>query len=439
MKIRYLEEIDEHEYRLLMNRATGEILDPKNIESIRQIVEDVREHGDKALLEYTRKFHQLDIKASSLKVSEEEFEEARKQVKGEVVDAINMFITHTTRYNQMLMPRSIWLEELDDGVLVGERCVPIEKVGLYIPSGKGSYPSTVVTMATPAVVAGVKEIYLFVAPKRNGSLEVDPAVLVAAEMLGVKGVYRGAGVAGIAAFAFGTETIPRVYKVVGPGNPYITAAQLYIQLYGVPITLLLGPTECMVLADDSADPERVALDLLTEAEHGKDSASLLVTPSEELAREVGKHLDSFLTKLPDWRREFASAVFSGYGGAVITKTLDEAIAFVNDYAPEHLQVATRAPLELLTKIEHAGEILLGQHTPFSGGNYAIGVPAGLPTGQTAKVNSGITVHTFLKRSSVAYLQERGLRKVKKTIEALGDHEEFYAHALSVRARRFEES
>jgi histidinol dehydrogenase len=263
---------------------------------------------------------------------------------------------------------------------------------------------------------------------------VDPAALVAAELLGVPRVFRCNGVAGIAGLAFGTATLPRVRLLGGPGNPYVTAAQIAVQAYGVRLLSILGPTESMILADPSADPDRLALDLLNEAEHGKDSAAILLAASEDLVREVTEKLPRYLSQLPAWRREFAEGALSQYGGAVIAESMEEAIAFVNLYAPEHLQIATRDPFATLQQIRNAGEILLGQHTPFAAGNYAIGVPAALPTSGFARVASGVTVLSYLKVTSVAHLDARGLAVVRPVVERLGRYEDFPAHVLAVTAR-----
>ena len=282
------------------------------------------------------------------------------------------------------------------------------------------------------MVAGVEEIIVVLPPRKDGS--ADPAVLVAADLLGVSQIFRANGVAGIAGLAFGTATMPRVELLVGPGNPYVTAAQIVVQSYGVRVLSFLGPTESMIIADESADPDRLALDLLNEAEHGADSAALLVTPSAAQAEEVRERLPRYLDRLPAQRREFAEAALSRYGGAIVVDTVEEAAALANQYAPEHLQIATRDPYATLGLIRNAGEILLGQHTPFSAGNYAIGVPAALPTSGFARVTSGVTVLSYLKATSVAHLTAEGLARVRPVIERLGRYEEFPAHVLAVEAR-----
>jgi histidinol dehydrogenase len=285
---------------------------------------------------------------------------------------------------------------------------------------------------TPAIVAGVEEIVIVLPPRQDGS--ADPAVLVAADLLGVSQVFRCNGVAGIAALACGTASVPQVQLLGGPGNPYVTAAQIAVQAYGVRLLSFLGPTESMILADESADPDRLALDLLNEAEHGADSAAILVTTAESLAAEVHERMPRYLDQLPAQRRQFAQAAMSHYGGVIVAGSMEEAVAFVNLYAPEHLQVATRDPYATLQRIRNAGEVLLGQHTPFSAGNYAIGVPAALPTSGFARVTSGVTVLSYLKATSVAHLSAEGLARVRPVVERLGRYEDFPAHVLAVQAR-----
>jgi histidinol dehydrogenase len=288
-------------------------------------------------------------------------------------------------------------------------------------------------IGTPAVVAGVPELAVVVPPAAGRGLVVDPAVLVVAAELGIGNVFRANGPAGIAALAFGTESFPRVRRVVGPGSPAVTAAQILVQAYGCSTVMLFGPSESLVIADDSADPVLVAADVLNEAEHGADSAALLVTPSAELLATVELEIERQLETLPAWRREFAEAAISRFGGAILVGNLDEACAFANEYAPEHLQVVTRDPEALLSKLDHAGEILLGP-TPFSAANYVLGIPATLPTGGFARVSSGVTARTFLKTSSIGRLSPEALARLAPAIVALAEHEGFPAHAAAIRIR-----
>ncbi|MDR5693668.1 MAG: histidinol dehydrogenase [Armatimonadota bacterium] len=427
-----LGEAEPARLRKILQRANHRIFSEEILGHVRGILEDVRRRGDEAILEATRQWDRVELTVDRLPVGRTEIHQAYEQVDDGVRKAIEAAIERTRRFNELLRPRAMWLEEIEEGMVIGAKVTPVESVGVYVPAGKGAFPSTCVTIVTPAVMAGVQEIAIVLPPRPDGS--ADPAVLVAADMLGVHRVFRCNGVAGIAGLAFGTATLPRVQKVVGPGNPYVVAAQLAVQSYGVDMSVLLGPTECVVLADGDADPKRVALDLLNEAEHGEDSAAILVTIDEGIAREVRHHLEAFLQKLPSPRREYAMAALSEYGGLLVARDMEEAVAFINLYAPEHLQIATRNPWEIVQKIRNAGEVLIGQETPFSAANYAIGVPAALPTGGAARYSSGVTILSFLKLTSLASLDPRGLERVRPVVERLGHYENFPAHVMAVTQR-----
>lgn len=416
----------------ILRRSSADVFDAARQAHVRGIIEDVARRGDAALIEYTQRYDGVTLSIDGLRVGRDDVARAYDAVDDGLRAALATGIERTRRYNEWLRPATLVLDERETGITTGIKWTPVESVGVYVPSGKGAFPSTFITLVTPAVVAGVAEIAVVLPPRRDGS--ADPAVLVAADLLGVSNVFRCNGVAGIAGLAVGTASLPRVRLMGGPGNPYVTAAQIAVQSLGVRLLSVLGPTESMILADDSADPDRLALDLLNEAEHGKDSAAILLTPSDVLIGEVQDRLPRYLAQLPEWRREFAQAALSDYGGGIITRSMEDAIAFVNVYAPEHLQIATRDPFAVLGQIRNAGEVLLGQNTPFSAGNYAIGVPAALPTGGFARVGSGVTVLSYLKTTSVAHLDARGLAALRPVIERLGRYEDFPAHVLAVTAR-----
>lgn len=433
LSVHRLPELAGEERRRLLERATGEIFDPQLVASVRAIVEDVRERGDAAVCDALARFDGVECSPAQLRVGPNEIAAAREAVPAAVTDAIREAIANSRAFNERVLADASWTAELSPGHLVGEQARPIESAGLFVPSGKGSFPSVLVQIGTPAAVAGVQSVAVLVPPSAGRGLEVDPAVLVVADELGLRDVFRVNGPAGIAAVALGTESIPRVRKVVGPGSPAVTAAQVIVQGYGCETAMLFGPSESLVIADETADPRLVAADLLNEAEHGLDSAALLVTPSEELVRRVDAEVERQLADLPQWRRDFAAASVSHFGGAVIVRDLEEACAFANEYAPEHLLVATGDPEALLPLIDHAGEILLGD-TPFSAGNYLLGVPATLPTGGFAKVTSGVTARTFVKTSSVARTSRPALERLAPGILALAEHEGFPAHAAAIRIR-----
>lgn len=433
LSIYRLSELAPEDRARIFERATGEIFAPRLVEGVRAIVEDVRTRGDAAVCDALARFDGVECAPSDLRISEAEIEAAQAEVSREVVAAMRQGIANIRAFNERVLENASWTEEIRPGLVVGEQARPIESAALFVPGGKGSFPSVLMQIGTPAIVAGVARLVVLSPPSAGRGLAIDPAVLVVAHELGLRDVFRVNGPAGIAAAAFGTETIPRVRKVVGPGSPAVTAAQVQVQLYGCATEMLFGPSESLVIADDSADVPVLAADLLNEAEHGADSATLLVTPSEDLVRAVDRELERQLAQLPGWRREFAVSALSRFGGAVIVRDLAEACAFASEYAPEHLQVTTREPERLLPGLDHAGEILLGD-TPFSAGNYLLGVPATLPTGGYAKVTSGVTSRTFTKMSSVGKTTREALAELAPGIVALAEHEGFPAHAAAIRIR-----
>ena len=426
--------ITPDERRTILNRSNADIFNRANIDGIRAIYEEVRRDGDAAVVAALERFDHVVMGVDEIQASPEEIEQACKEVPHAVQDAIAASIHAVRRYNERLMQGGSWLEELAPGMLLGEKSSPIERVGLYVPSNKGTFPSVLVQLATPALVAGVKEIAVVMPPAMGHGKRLDQACLVAAHQLGISEVYRANGPAGIAAMAIGTQTIRRVRKIAGPGSPAVQAAQILAQLEGVAVSMLFGPSESLILADDSADPRVLAADFLNEAEHGLDSASILVTPSRALVEAVQREAAVQLAALPEWRRAYAESATTKYGGAIITRDLDEAIDFANEYGAEHMQVATREPLFVLGRLHNAGEILLGQNTPVSAANFAIGVPAALPTGGFSAVSSGVTVNSFLKRTSIAYLDRQALADMAGTVLALAEHEGFPQHAATIHIR-----
>jgi histidinol dehydrogenase len=433
LAIRRWDALSDDERRTLLARSTAAIFDDSLHASVAEIIADVREHGDEAVVRALARFDGIDVEPSALRVSDDEFEAARASVSDDLRAAIRVGIDNIRRYNERVLRDADWTEELSPGVVVGERTSPIMSAGLFVPSGKGSFPSVLMQIGTPAVVAGVPTIAVVVPPMRDSGA-VDPAVLVVASELGLRNVFRVNGPAGIAALAFGTESIPRVGRVVGPGSPAVAAAQIQVQRYGCSAVMLFGPSEAIVIADEHQDPKLVAADLLNEAEHGPDSAALLVTPSEELVREVSRFVDEALEELPQPRRDYAASAISKFGGAIIVSDLDEAVAFTNEYAPEHLLVATADPDVQLEGLRNAGEILLGD-TPIVAANLSIGVPATLPTGGFARFSSGVTARTFTKTSSIARTSADALERLAPAILAICDHEGFPAHARSIHLRR----
>jgi histidinol dehydrogenase len=429
---RPLRSLTPQERQARLARARAQVGTAARRQYAAQVLEDVARDGDAAVAAYTARWDGVALAPERFAVTRDEVEAAYRALPETVSEALQLAIARSRRYNRWLRPPEVALTELEPGIVVGVRYTACRSAGIYVPSGKGSFPSMVVAMVTPAVVAGVEDLTVVVPPRPDGS--ADPAVLVAADLLGVRRIVRCNGAAGVAALALGTASIPRADVVVGPGNPVIAAVQLAAAAYGARPLVLLGPSEAVVLADASADVDRLVADLLNEAEHGADSAVLLVTTEATLAAAVAARLPDALAGLPQPRRDFARAALLDQGGLWIADDLEEAIAWINAYAPEHLMLAVRDPFALLPRIRHAGEILLGTHTPFAAANYAIGVPAALPTGGAAVAASGVTVWSFLKATSLASLDERGLRTVGPVAVRLGTYEGFPAHvrALTVR-------
>ena len=407
-------------------------LDINNALSIAQeAIAKIKQHGDAGVLEYVRKFDYPEAQASNLKVSDQEFAVARETIDPEIKLAIAQALTNIREVHQRQMPEEIQLAEINGGVFAGEKVTPIASAGLYVPRGKGSFPSVMLMLSVPAMVAGVERIIVCTPPDQNGN--VEPASLVAAEMAGVKDIYKLGGIQAIAAMALGTETIPKIDKITGPCNVYGSAAKRL--LYGtVDVGLPAGPSESIILADETTDPQIAALDLLVEAEHGPESAALLVTHSESVAQKAVGYVTEYLQKLPDWRREFCEKGLSVYGGILLTSSLEDSLNFVNDYAPEHLEVLVKDPFSVLGRIKNAGEILLGPYTPIPTANYCLGVNAILPTGGFARSYSAVSVYDFLKRSGIGYLTPEGFNRLKKTAYTLAEHEGFPAHAMAIKER-----
>lgn len=428
--------MDEATRRALCDRGLEAIFDADLKAAINRIIDDVREHGDAAVCRALATFDKVQLEPHQLRATSDEI--AAAEVAPEVDAAIDDAIAHLRSFNEQVLSRAAdWSFESEPGLTVGEKITPISSAGLFVPSGKASYPSVAYQLVVPAVVAGVPQVALIVPPMPDGSGRIDPAVLVVCRKLGITDVFRVNGPAGVAALGFGTETIPKVRKVVGPGSPPVACAQVEMQRHGLATMMVLGPTESLVIADDSADPRLVALDLLNEAEHGTDSAVLLVTPSAVLAAAVDTELAAQLDELPAVRAEAARAALGVHGGCVLVDDLHAAAEVANRWAPEHLQVAVAADVEaeLLDSLVNAGEILIGQHTLFSAGNFVIGCPASLPTGGYAHVSSGITVDAFLKRTAVARADAVALARMTPTIVAMSEHEGFSAHHRAATLRR----
>jgi histidinol dehydrogenase len=414
----------ERERLLLRGTAEFEAIEP----AVLEIISNVRGRGDDALVEYTQQFDGAALTPATMRVSDAEFAQAEQDVSGELCAAIHAAIENIRHHHRRQLPAESWMTQTPDGAISGERVTPIESVGLYVPRGKGSFPSVVMMLSVPAMLAAVPTVVICTPPGPDG--RVDTASLVAARMCGVENIVKAGGAQAIAALAFGTQHVPRVRKILGPGNMYVTVAKklLYGHVDPGPPT---GPSESVILCDAQADAQTAATELLVEAEHGPDSAALLVTPSAELAGQVRAIAEVLVTELPHPRRDYCEKVLGDYGGIVVTKDLQQAIDFVNEYAPEHLRILTEDPFSLLHQIKNAGEVLLGKNTAIPLGNFAIGTNAILPTGGNARSYSCIGVSDFMKRSSFAYVPDGAVQAIGSVSLALARYEGFPAHANAV--------
>ena len=397
-------------------------------ELVAQIVRDVRFEGDKAVLRYTKLIDKVDCAIEDLLVTEEEFTAAEAQADPQVVASLKKAAENVRRYHEEQKPNS-WMTYREHGSLLGQSLIPLDRVGIYVPGGTAAYPSSVIMNAMPAVVAGVGEIVMMVPPK-NGA--INPYVLIAARLAGVKKIYKIGGAQAIAALAFGTETIPRVDKITGPGNIFVTLAKK--EVYGhVDIDMLAGPSEILIVADDSADPVYTAADMLSQAEHDPLASSIVITDSEKLARQVAIEAENQLQKLP--RQEIARASIERNGLIVIADDMMQALRFANTSAPEHLELLTREPFQLLPYVRHAGAVFLGAYSPEPLGDYFAGPNHVLPTGGTARYYSVLNVETFMKRTSLISYTQPALEAVSEDIIRLAETEGLQAHANAIRLRR----
>ena len=397
-------------------------------ELVAQIVHDVRLEGDKAVLRYTKLIDKVDCDIKDLLVTDEEFAAAEKQADPAVVESLKKAAENVRRYHEEQKPNS-WMTYREHGSLLGQSLIPLDRVGIYVPGGTAAYPSSVIMNAMPAVVAGVGEIIMMVPPK-NGA--INPYVLIAARLAGVQKIYKIGGAQAIAAMAFGTESIPRVDKITGPGNIFVTLAKK--EVYGhVDIDMLAGPSEILIVADDSADPVYTAADMLSQAEHDPLASSIVITDSETLARQVALEAESQLQKLP--RQEIARASIERNGLIVIADDMAQALRFANTSAPEHLELLTREPFKLLPEVRHAGAVFLGAYSPEPLGDYFAGPNHVLPTGGTARYYSVLNVETFMKRTSLISYSQEALAAVSADIIRLAETEGLEAHANAIRLRR----
>ena len=396
--------------------------------TVKEIVENVHVNGDSALFEYTHKFDKADINASNIKVTDAEIEEAYTLVDPKLLDVIRKAIKNIKEYHE-LQKRNSWITTKDNGTMLGQKISPLKYVGVYVPGGKAAYPSTVLMNVVPAHVAGVENIIMTTPCNSEG--KVYPTTLVAAKEAGVTAVYKAGGAQAIAALAFGTESIPKVDKIVGPGNIFVALAKRTV--YGhVSIDSIAGPSEILVLSDGSGNPKFTAADLLSQAEHDELASAILVTTDEEFAKKVSDWTDVFLEKLE--RRDIIKKSLDNFGYILLVDSLEEGIDVTNEIAPEHLEIVTKNPYDTMTKVRNAGAMFLGEYSSEPLGDYFAGPNHVLPTNGTARFFSPLGVDDFIKKSSIISYSEEALRAVYKDVITFAEAEYLTAHANSMKVR-----
>lgn len=398
--------------------------------AVKEILEKVREEGDRALFAYTKKFDRAEITEQNVQVTEEEIREAYEAVDPDLVDVIRKSLVNIRSYHEKQKQNS-WFTSSEDGTMLGQKVTPLEKVGVYVPGGKAVYPSSVLMNIVPAKVAGVDRIIMTTPPGPDG--KVNPSTLVAAKKAGADEIYKAGGAQAVAALAYGTESIPKVDKIVGPGNIFVALAKKAV--YGhVSIDSIAGPSEILVLADDSANPRFVAADLLSQAEHDELASAILITTSRELAEKVSSEVDEFVKKLS--RKDIIQKSLDQFGYILLAETMDQAVEAANAIASEHMEIVTRNPFEVMMKVRNAGAIFIGEYSSEPLGDYFAGPNHVLPTNGTAKFFSPLSVDDFIKKSSIVYYSRKALKKIHKDVEQFAASEQLTAHANSI-AVRFE--
>ena len=416
------------DYKALLKRSEADL--SSFVEKVQPIIEAVREEGDKALVRFGQQLDgSMSLSKEALRVSEAEFAVAFEEVEEAVIEAIRYGITNIRTFHEEQKPETMWMKEIRPGAYAGDRLTPIRSVAIYVPRGKGAFPSVTMMTTVPGIVAEVPKLAVFTPPLPNGS--VDAATLVAASIAGVDTVYKCGGAQAVAAAAFGTETVERALKIVGPGSPWVVAAKRLLSDIIDP-GLPAGPSEAIIFADDSVHGGLAALDLLIEAEHGPDSSAYLVTHSRRVAEEAMAALPDHWAKMTAQREEFSKIVLTGpYGGILLTSSVEESYQFINDYAPEHLELLSTEPFTHLGHITEAAEILMGPHTPVCIGNFSLGPNAVLPTSQGAQTYGPLSVHDFMKRSSVGYVTPPAYPELAKRARVLARYEGFSSHENAV--------
>lgn len=417
-------EYNENEIENLVKRSQSDV--NQVISIVTDIIEDIKENKDAAVKNYTEKFDKA--KLENLKVTDEEIKEAYNKLDSKIIEALKSAAANIEKFHKEEIPEE-WNITIQEGINAGQIIRPLNSVGCYIPGGRAAYPSSILMTVIPAKIAGVKRIICCTPPNSEG--KIQEAILVAADLAGADEIYKVGGAQAIAAMAYGTETIKPIEKIVGPGNIFVTAAKKLV--YGdVDIEFPAGPSELLVLAEENAKPEYLAYDILSQAEHDPNASCFLVTNNKETAENTLKLIKEYTAKAK--RKEIIEESLEKYGKIIITKTLDEAINFTNEYAPEHLIINTKNNQEVLNKINNAGSIFIGQYSPVAAGDYGSGTNHVLPTGRGAKMYSGLSTEDFLKKPTVQEISQEGLEKLSKTIIPIAEYEGFEAHSNSVKIR-----
>ncbi len=426
LKPERIDNLRPEQYRTIMKRSAEDI--DSIYEDVRKIVMDVRDNGDQVALDHYKKF-KPNLTLKDLEVKKEEIEEAYRNVDSKVIDALRFASENIIKFHRAQIEREMWMIEIADGILAGRMTTPLERVGAYIPGRRAAYPSSILMTILPANVAGVKEVVACTPPDEG--MVINPSTLVAADIAGSAKIFKVGGPWGIASMAYGTKTIPKVDKIVGPGNKYVTAAKMMV--FGeVNIDSPAGPSEGMILADNTGNADLITVDLLSQSEHDPDAASILVTTSDELAFKVSDNVNNEIPNLP--RKEIIISSLNKHSYILIARDMEQAIDFVNEYAPEHLEIMTEDPFITLKKIKNAGSIFMGPFSPIPVGDYASGTNHVLPTGQAARMFSGLSIDDFIKKPTFQYLSKEGLSLLKDTVVTLAEAEGLPLHARTILER-----
>lgn len=397
-------------------------------DTVNEIIENVKKNGDKAVFDYTLKFDKYALTPENIKVARAEIEEAYTKLDADLIEVIKASAENIRAFHQKQL-RNSWFDSKEDGTILGMKITPIAKVGVYVPGGKAAYPSSVLMNVVPAKVAGVGEVIMTTPPSADG--KINPGTLVAADIAGVDTIYKVGGAQAIAALAFGTQSIPKVDKITGPGNIFVALAKKAVYGY-VSIDSIAGPSEILVLADETATPRYVAADLLSQAEHDELASAILITTSRQLAEQVSAEVDNFTAALS--RREIIQKSLDNYGYILLAQTMEDAIEAANEIASEHLEILTKNPFDTMTHIRNAGAIFLGEYSSEPLGDYFAGPNHILPTNGTAKFFSPVNVDDFIKKTSIISYSKEALERVHNKIELFAESEGLTAHANSIKVR-----